>query len=312
MGQILLLADIHANALALAQVLRHAQRQGEIKQVWFLGDLLGYGPSPIEVLTQAAEVYQQSGWIIGNHDYALARLLRDPSDGLLLLSGVSELARRSWEFHRAQLQNAPGALAWYQAFVEHGQGPRFLRQGDRCVILTHGTLIRQEDKVRDALDTYGFPWLTPLEKRFNFLSPLNGEVSASRCLILYGHTHVPTCQAVQSFGASRPVFKELLFEYGRPISLKEHACVLLNPGSVGQPRDEDPRAAYALLDLESETVVFHRVPYPAEEVAAALIRLRWYQLAQRIMEASLARPRGQIGEEYYSILERRRESGTLG
>ena len=82
--------------------------------------------------------------------------------------------------------------------------------------------------------------------------------SAAR-VILVGHTHVPLAIALSGGGLTGGVAAG-----GTKISLGEEARWLLNPGSVGQPRDGDPRSAYLLLDLAAGSAAFHRVAYPVE------------------------------------------------
>ena len=308
MGWVLLLSDIHANAYALEAVLSDARQKAEIEAVWFLGDLLGYGPSPLEVLQQVREegVYQPDVWILGNHDKALARVFRVGKMAPEPPAGTSPQAWASWLEHWKRLREDPEHRAWYQNFLQNGQGPRIFHAHGWEVVMIHGALIRNMGGgVADAIETYAFPWVSEEAKRAYFLSPLKGQIEAERCVVLFGHTHVPMCQVVQKEGAARPGFVELLHRYDVPVSLGGQGWVLINPGSVGQPRDGDSRAAYALLNLEKGEIVFHRVSYPVKETAKALTRLGWYELAQRLVEGSLARSREEIGD-YLSILEERK------
>lgn len=312
MGQILLLSDIHANILALEWVLQDARERAAIEEVWFLGDLLGYGPRPLEVIDRVRGedgLYQEAFWLVGNHDAMLKYLLEADHVSPTAPSGQSEVAWASWMEHRARLQVSE-QLDWYRHFLERGKGPRIFEHAGWQVVLTHGTLIRNEQgEVRDAIEIYGFPWLPPKFSHAYFVAPLWGEVEGKRCMVLYGHTHVPTCRVVTKTPEGGEVFTELLLAYGEPIPLQGVECVLLNPGSVGFPRDGDPRASYAVLDLEAEEVVFYRVSYPQREVATALAReLGWYELARRVMEGPLPRSAAQIGADYMDILKRRKQT----
>jgi len=312
MSRVLLLSDIHANDVALAGVLKDARsRFGALEEVWFLGDLLGYGPHPLEVIDRVRGengIYQEISWIMGNHDAMLKYLLEAGQVSEKPPSGQSPVAWLSWREHYVLLRESE-QKDWYRSFLEKGNGPRILSRGEWQIVLTHGTLIRRDHGVlRDAIEIYGFPWLPPRFTRAYFLSPLNGYLEGKRCMVIYGHTHIPTCQKVVREEEGKESFVELLQAYGEPISLREVECVLLNPGSVGFPRDADPRASYAVLDLDAEEVTFYRVPYPRREVAAVLTKeLGWYELARRVMEGTLPRSPEEIGS-YMEILERRKQT----
>lgn len=311
MGKILLLSDIHANVLALEWVLKDARTRADIEEAWFLGDLLGYGPRPLEVIDLVrgeGGLYRETRWLVGNHDAMLKHLLEVDQVNEKAPRGQSPEAWASWREHYARLRESE-QRDWYWRFLEEGKGPRIFARDGWQMVLTHGTLIRDaRDELRDAIEIYGFPWVPPKFSRAYFLSPLEGRLEGERCMVLYGHTHVPTCRAVKREPEGGEVFTELLLAYGEPIALRGLECVLLNPGSVGFPRDGDPRASYAVLDLETEEVVFYRVTYPSREVAVALSREQgWYELARRVMEGTLARAPEQIGA-YMQILERRKQT----
>lgn len=89
-----------------------------------------------------------------------------------------------------------------------------------------------------------------------------GYFDTPYCLV--GHTHVPIL-----FNQEDNFIVPLPPDYGNPIQLNNHRCII-NPGSVGQPRDADPRAAYALLDIESMTWEYRRVDYPVAETQAQM------------------------------------------
>jgi len=94
---------------------------------------------------------------------------------------------------------------------------------------------------------------------------------------LFGHTHRP---AMIRCEASEAICDETLVPLGEPVALGD-GRLLINPGGVGQPRDNDPRASYAVLDLEAYTVEYRRVPYPIEETQELMLsqglppRLAW-------------------------------------
>ena len=96
----------------------------------------------------------------------------------------------------------------------------------------------------------------------------------SRCLV--GHTHIPfICRQV---GDDRAIF--LRFSLDAPVKLSTHRLII-NPGGVGQPRDGDPRASYAVYDSESQAVVHHRVDY---DIPATQQKMRQHGLPKFLIE----------------------------
>jgi diadenosine tetraphosphatase ApaH/serine/threonine PP2A family protein phosphatase len=103
---------------------------------------------------------------------------------------------------------------------------------------------------------------------------------ATRPLCLFGHTHYPvtfelSAESFDSVGST--VTPQML------VQMRDGCKYLLNPGSVGQPRDGDPRAAYAIVDTEHRRIELFRVKYPVEETQAKIIRAGLPEvLAQRL------------------------------
>ncbi|HET9545159.1 MAG TPA: hypothetical protein VFO88_06245, partial [Gaiellaceae bacterium] len=90
-------------------------------------------------------------------------------------------------------------------------------------------------------------------------------VSSPEALTLVGHSHLAL-----EFSLTGPVVRGSLAPEGTELELDEPDRRLLNPGSVGQPRDGDPRAAYLVLDLDARRATFRRVPYPVERTQAEI------------------------------------------
>jgi diadenosine tetraphosphatase ApaH/serine/threonine PP2A family protein phosphatase len=218
-----ILSDIHANLEALEAVLAHLHDQG-VAGIYCLGDIIGYGPNPLECIDLAMRF---DACLLGNHDRAV---LFDPEN-------FSRGAERAICWTREQLADGPRAPDMGQ------QRWDFLNELERNhhedgVLFVHGS-------ARNPLDEYVFPEDVynrhKLEKIFALIQ--------RHCFV--GHTHVPG----------------VLTAGGRFIAPQEAADgfrlgeekVMVNVGSVGQPRDGDPRACYTLL--EGETVSFHRVSY---------------------------------------------------
>lgn len=224
-----MLADIHGNLPALQAVILDAQRSGGFDVVWFLGDLVGYGPHPDECVEYLRQ-YPLTG-VAGNHD----------------LGAIGEIGLNRF--------NADAAMAclWTQRTISTSTAvflrglPRLLRLPP--FILAHGS-------PRDPVWEYVF-------------SPSQALGLGMLCAephYMVGHTHVPAIFSMTA--ASPPPGVELEADGG----VRLRGRLLLNPGSVGQPRDGDPRASYALLDDSSETMLFKRVAYDVEATVAEMRR----------------------------------------
>lgn len=228
--RILIISDIHANLAAFEAVLKASQ--GEWEQMWFLGDLLGYGPDP----NTCGELLRAHNPVslTGNHDWAVL--------GKLSLNSFNFQARQVIEWTQDTLDEA--TRAYLEAQEPKRTQPPFLlahaspRQPIWEYVLDNGTAAANLQ-----------------------------QLTAETPICLVGHTHVPILFTELDAGemmASRPV-------YGEPVTL-EGSRYIANPGSVGQPRDGDPRAAYALLDTEPMTWEHHRVAYPISQTQQRMRR----------------------------------------
>lgn len=228
----LILSDIHANVTALRAAL--AACQGRWDRSFCLGDLVGYGPDPNEVVEHIQPLV--SAAIRGNHDKAVAGLA-DPDD-------FNPIARAAVEWTRASLNSQNlNYVAGLPA------GPLHLDE----MSFFHGSL-RDED-----------------EYVFVSEQALDGLLVAPHACSFFGHTHL---QGGFSFGEAG--LQSLLLQSRREgitmatLRLERGTRYLLNPGSIGQPRDGDPRAAFAILDSKQSLVEFWRVPYDIAAVAGRM------------------------------------------
>jgi len=221
----LILADIHANLEALEAVLERAR--GQCDQVICCGDLVGYGPDPNEVI----EAVRQLGpalMVRGNHDKAAV--------GLTDLSLFNPLARSAAVWTRAQLSEEN--RRYLQAM------PRGPAEGDGFTV-AHGSLLDEDQ------------YLLSLEEALQSLS-----LTAHR-LTFFGHTHVQGGFAwfkERRSGSLDPGLRKGAAE--SRLGVDSENRYLINPGSVGQPRDDDPRAAFAVYDQARALVSYLRVEYP--------------------------------------------------
>ncbi len=223
-----ILSGIHANLEALEAVLADIHTQ-QIDEIYCLGDIVGYGPNPRECIDR---VMTFQVVVLGNHDQGA---LFDPE-------GFSSGAERAIFWTRDQLEGGDNPEAAQRRWDFLAELPRAVRQQKRLFV--HGS-------PRNPLNEYVFPEDVYNTKKLEKLFSLVDHVS------FQGHTHVPG------------VFTEDLRFYhpgdiGERFTLGERKA-MVNVGSVGQPRDNDPRSCYVILTDES--VEFRRVVYPFEKTA---------------------------------------------
>ena len=237
----LIISDIHANLTAFKAVLEDAgELHEDYDDVWCLGDVVGYGPDPNE----CCELLRQFPHLClaGNHDWAAL--------GRLDLRTFNADARFAAEWTQKEL--TPGNMEYLEAL------PTTFVLGDYT--LAHGS-------PREPVWEY---ILDPLIAALNF-----PHFETLYCLV--GHTHTPvTFQQLGKNGEARSVPPA----YGDPANLETGNRQIINPGSIGQPRDNDPRAAYAMLDVENNIFEHRRIPYPIEEVQE---RMRAVDMPDRLV-----------------------------
>lgn len=226
------MADIHGNRQAFEACLRDSERRGA--DGWaFLGDYVGYGGDPVWVIeTLMARVRQGSVAVLGNHDLAIS----EPS-----------------ETHSPE---ADLSLAW----TRHQLGPAaraFLAGLPRRV------------EVEGCLLVHATPAPGPRWPYLDTPEAAGRALQASGATLAFGgHVHAPTLYGLDPGGkclAFRPV-------PGVPIPLPPRHRWLAIVGSVGQPRDGNRAAAYALLDTPRRELTFHRVPYDLDGAIHAIRR----------------------------------------
>jgi predicted phosphodiesterase len=234
--RITVLTDVHANLAALEAVLRHAEAQNATDAFWCLGDTVDYGPQPRECIARLREL--GAVMVAGNHDRA--------ATGMMGTEEFNPAAATSSIWTQAQISQDDAAFLDALpevAYISAGGDPS-LKAGasGSDFTLVHGTL---RSPIREYMRSYEAA-LAHLQRQETPFS-------------LIGHTHLPTL-VVQ--GEEYPQRCEMYYlEGGTGLRLSRERRLAINPGSVGQPRDGDPRAAYAVYDSESDTVTPHRVEY---------------------------------------------------
>lgn len=273
-------SDIHANRTALRAVeerVRWLRREGDIKY-WFLGDLVGYGPTEQAVqclrwlrsesgIAFDEETGLSQRWVPGNHDEWLV----SPTGPLADEAQVT-LRRQIERFRQSDcLEDAQ----WFKKIVEAAVRPIPAPEAGLPDEETQSLVIESHTDITLA---FVHASVSVLERRVTYLHALKRNliaedlrrlqtmVSGERLCLFYGHTHFPLLARLNPDGFDVTF---LPIKYGDPIPLTP-GCYAINPGSVGQPRDGDPRAAFAVVDTDAGTIEFRRVDYDLSEVVSAL------------------------------------------
>jgi diadenosine tetraphosphatase ApaH/serine/threonine PP2A family protein phosphatase len=221
----LILSDIHGNLEALTAVLEAA---GSYDELWNLGDVVGYGGAPNQVIERIRPLANLN--VRGNHDRVCG--------GLTSSLGFNSVARAAALWTHDEL--TPKNLAWLNAMPQGPLHPTL--EGVSCA---HGSPLDEDQYILNVRDAW---------------APLQQMTTA---ITFFGHTHIQG-----GFAQNGPRWHEIYPKYHSrndgdswTLELPAGTRHLINPGSVGQPRDYDWRAAFALYDSETNCVTFRRVPY---------------------------------------------------
>jgi diadenosine tetraphosphatase ApaH/serine/threonine PP2A family protein phosphatase len=228
----LVLTDIHANLEAMEACVGDAAAKG-YDRLLVLGDLVGYCADPNAVIART-QALKPAGIVRGNHDKVAC--------GLEQAEGFNNVARRAAHWTYDSL--TPANREWLAALP---RGPVVV---DDVIEICHGSPFDEDAYIFDELDA------------------VRALKTSQRPLCLFGHTHWPVSFTlvegrVDTIGPAGGVGS---------FTLEPDSKYLLNPGSVGQPRDGDPRAAYALVDTSARRVELCRVEYPIEVTQAKVIK----------------------------------------
>ena len=240
--RILVLSDLHANATAFEAVLQAAKDRWDTSVC--LGDVVGYGPDPNEVTAKLRELGTQT--IRGNHDKAIS--------GVMTADDFNPVAKAAVDWTNEHLE--PGHLEW---LTNLPRGP-LTTDG---IVLVHGAFQDEDEYV-----------FTPAQA-------LDGLLESTAPVTFFGHTHH---QGGFSYLDSKLEVLQIHpreSETSRALRIEPPRRYLLNPGSVGQPRDGDPRAGFAIADIEHQTVEFWRVEY---DIAAVQERMRKAKLPEVLVQ----------------------------
>lgn len=223
--RLLVVSDIHANLEALEACLDAAP---EYDQVFNLGDIVGYGANPNEVAARSRDL--GTVFVRGNHDKACS--------GLSNLHDFNPIAGQAALWTREKLT------------PEHLEFLRELPPGPITPLnnlqLVHGSPRDEDEYILLASEAY----------------LMLAQLSVP--LVFFGHTHVQRCFQLEPGSPGKSLVPAPRQGKGKQtvkFELKEGVRYMVNPGSIGQPRDNDPRAAFLVYDQEENSITFYRVPY---------------------------------------------------
>ena len=224
-----LISDIHSNLEALTAVCAVLDAQ-KVDQTYCLGDLVGYGPQPNEVV---AEIQRRCGThvILGNHDIAVLkpdeRNYMNEHAAAAISYTIDVLTHESASY----LASLPSMLVTPDMHLFHGDYP------DNPFDYIIGSV--------DAGETLG--------KIRTSTTPYT--------VAFFGHTHVPALYHLNAQGRFSAPPLPFPFPASYTVTLPSQSTVLVNVGSVGQPRDRDNRACFVIYDTDKREITWHRVAY---------------------------------------------------
>lgn len=243
-----LISDIHGNLSALEAVLADIASRGCDRKVC-LGDIVGYGPDPRECVDLVAQHCEWS--LMGNHDFGV---LYEPTH-------FNAAAEKAAYWTRGQLEADAGN-------DREGAQRRWDFLGRLRVRVAMDDFLAVHGTPRRPINEYLFP--EDAQKDPRKLEQIFDRAQPSRH-IMVGHTHVP------GVFVDEPDFVRPDDMTDATYTFSPEERVIVNPGSVGQPRDLDPRASYAMLESDSGgralTIQFIRVPYDIERTVGRILAI---------------------------------------
>jgi predicted phosphodiesterase len=228
----LIVSDLHSNLEALTAVLAQVKRK-RFDRVLVLGDLVGYGANPNQIINIVRR-FKQATVIRGNHDKVASGLESGDNFNRAAMQSALWTREKLTPENRAYLMHLP-------------QGPVTVDEG---VMISHGTPVDEDAYIFSDYDAY----------------EVFQEIDFQICF--FGHTHLPVIYAVnnQRLYTFRPNQERVKVE------LVGGFKYMINPGSVGQPRDKNPKASFAIYDSEKRTVTFKRVKYSIPKTQSKILR----------------------------------------
>ena len=229
----LILSDMHANWDAFEVVLRRARRK-RFDAALVLGDLVGYGAAPNQVVEAVRRLGPRLYVVRGNHDKVASGLDSGSNFNHTALAAAQWTAERLTGANLRYVRDLP-------------EGPIEVEPG---LAICNGSPLDE--------DTYVFSDADAFEIFSSFDVPVT----------FFGHTHIPSLFSLEG---RRLGVNALRGGSGR-IELAPNGRYLVNPGSIGQPRDRDPRASFMIYDSDSRVIRWYRVPYPVPEAQRRILK----------------------------------------
>ncbi len=236
-------SDIHSNIEAFDAVLADIKSKN-INTIYCLGDIVGYGPNPLECTRKVADLCKFS--IVGNHDYALVE-------------------NSAWGFNKKAID----AIEYTRKVMSPGFFSSFF--GDKKRLWAYLKNMQKVQKVEHFTFVHGSP-LDPVFEYvtyedadhlgFGYVKDFEGMFKEFDHICFNGHTHRPLVivQEKNEYKAYRP--EDIDGQY----QIQKDVKALINAGSVGQPRDGNPHACYLTVN-DDKLVQYHRIPYDIEKTA---------------------------------------------
>ena len=228
----LVVSDLHANEAALRAVMNRVRRK-KFDSVVCLGDFVGYGAEPNQILDTMRELHGRKLYIRGNHDRV--------ASGISDANGFNHAAKAAALWTRDHLSN---------------KNRRFLHDlptgplDHKGVLLCHGSPYDEDEYV------------------FNVHHAAQVMTLYQSPIILYGHTHLPVIFSIdpESHVRGYSIRSETT------VKLEPGHRYMINPGSVGQPRERNPDASFAIVDSDKRTAQFFRVAYDLKKTQASILK----------------------------------------
>jgi putative phosphoesterase len=217
-----LISDVHSNFTAFETVLNDLNTNyPEVQEIFFIGDLCGYGPDPQECAENILNNKLITKSVKGNHDHYIGQGITPPPTNPLAVASINwQLSQLSLE-HRLAISKLPQLIT-----TRVSNTPK-----DICLV--HGS-------PQYPLTEYIYPNSSKKDTLFEYMIDIGLDI------LVLGHTHIP-------------FILEKVIDSGRKL-------LIINPGSVGQPRDKDSRASYAILNVEAMKGKIIRLEYDIDSV----------------------------------------------
>jgi predicted phosphodiesterase len=228
----LILSDIHSNKEALRAVFSFVRRKPWDKSV-FLGDLVGYGANPNQTVDMVRRLKPLAA-IRGNHDKVCSGI----EDGEMF----NRIALEAAMWTRTKLTRTN--LKWLR---ELPQGPI---EVDGAFAISHGTPVDEDAYIFGEIEALNVFRLTEFP------------------ICFFGHSHFPVIFSLSAEGITTILTVAPSFRF----RLREGVRYLINPGSIGQPRDGNPLASFAFYDTRTRMVTIHRIAYHVETAQEKIVK----------------------------------------